>query len=230
MNSTYKLASVPALLMAGAMLLSSAANAQVAECPTRQSLEDFLSTPCRSQDKLFTANGELTSIPNEQIIISLDIVADTDVHRLSYSRGAAAFDDGVYSLAYSISIVDNPDTDEDETVLRTFDSVSLGVDVPGQVPGVTVEKEIGGTGFGENVLDTLVSVNGAEAGPYTCGPCGSTLYIVDTVTIDGGLFNSFTNTFTQNRTPVPAPATLGIFGLGLAAIGMVGVRRRKRSA
>jgi hypothetical protein len=93
---------------------------------------------------------------------------------------------------------------------------------------VTIDKEIATGSFGGNVLATLTSVDGAEPAPYTCGPCGSTLYITDTVTLAGGLFNSFTNTFSQKR--VPEPSILGIFGLGLAGLGFVAVRRRKGSA
>jgi hypothetical protein len=128
MKPSYKLVSLAGALMAGGMLLSSAANAQVV-CPAQQTLVNFLQNPCRDQDKLYTGDAALTTIPSDQIVITFDVVQGTDVHALTYNR-TASIPQGVYILAFSIQIVDDPATVEDETTFLNFDEVSLGSNGP----------------------------------------------------------------------------------------------------
>jgi hypothetical protein len=227
MKNGIQMASISGALLAGSMCVTGAAFAQQTTCDTITTVQSLIDAgSCRDQDKLYTvvsADDEVTGI---NLNISTAVFPGEDVHTVNLA-GGTGFVSGNYGWTYTVEIVDNPATvGIDESTVNTFEDVSLGSDVPGASPDVRVTKDIIQDPDGAaTALAPLVSVSGVEDGPVAlCLTC-TKLQVTDTYEVDQGVVAgengqllSSTNTFTQRTGEVPAPATLGLFGLGLLGL------------
>ena len=220
-------------MIAGSLVVTTAPAQAQTTCPAMQSLSAFLALAngCQDGDKVYVGNSGLTSSGSFlNGVIFIDNMQNTsgDVHRISYSRsGSSAMPAGSpYNLAYKVSIVPGSGA--------MFSAISLGADVAGQQPGISITKDIytgGWSGGGSQLLTTLTSTNGSTGGPYSV-PTGITeLFILDTVTYGNSQaqFNSFTNTFTQTPQQQPSvPEPSALLGLGLLGLGGLISKTRRR--
>ena len=207
------------------------AQAQAA-CPTFQSLSAFLSltSGCTDQDKLY--KGDSTNTTNTTAFLGGQIAISNspsmnpgeDVHRLTYTRGSALSSQvgNTFTLAYTISILPSS--------TNMFNQVSLGVDVAGQLPGITTQKFVSAVKFGDDEIGNglLISANGGTPAPVTVPDGVKTLYIIDKVkvTAQTAQFNAFTNTYTQKNNSIGIPEPSAILGI-LAVAGAGAFARRK---
>ncbi|MCZ8120785.1 MAG: PEP-CTERM sorting domain-containing protein [Microcystis sp. LE18-22.4A] len=221
-----------ALAIAGSVAAFGFANTAPAQaqaaCPYFQMLPNFLALPngCLDMDKLYKGSDPHTSdqadFLNSMITISVSQSGGQDVHRLTYTRGPAlpATVGSKFTLGYTVEIAPSSSA--------MFDAVSLGVDVAGQLPGITTKKYISGTTIGNSDIGLLSSVNGTTPSPVLI-PAGITkLFILDEieVTSAGAQVNAFTNTYTQKRiVKTPEPSAI----LGILAVAGVGAFARRKS-
>jgi hypothetical protein len=220
-------------MVAGSLVVTTAPAQAQTTCPGFQSLSAFLALAngCQDGDKVYVGNSGLTSSGSFlDGVIFIDNMQNPsgDVHRISYSRsGLSAMPAGSpYNLAYKVSIVPGSGA--------TFSAISLGADVAGQQPGISITKAIytgDWSGVGSQLLTTLTSTDGSTGGPYSV-PTGITeLFILDTVTYGNSeaQFNSFTNTFTQTPQQQPSvPEPSALLGLGLLGLGGLISKTRRR--
>jgi hypothetical protein len=97
---------------------------------------------------------------------------------------------------------------------------SIDSTCPAGTPQCNVNKVITATPGG-----TLTSVSGNPGGPIPLG--GKTITVVETFTTGAnGVLTSATNTYTLIVNRTPEPLSLGLIGIGLAALGFT----RRRSA
>jgi hypothetical protein len=110
-----------------------------------------------------------------------------------------------------------------------FNQVSLGVDVAGQLQGITTQKFVSAVKFGDDDIGNglLISTNGGTPVPVTVPDGVKTLYIIDkvTVTAQPAQFNAFTNTYTQKSIDIPEPSAI----LGILAVAGAGAFARRKS-
>ena len=235
--------------VAGAALLAFApndANAQAADCMgvlglgdggTLDAWANFNNSQCRDQDKLYTLLD--TDMPfDTTVFVNTQLVGAEDVHNLVLGPVDQPDDPNVYTLSYSVEIVDNPDTQVNEAEEFRFNSVSMDANVPAGGQPVEVIKEYDAFSRDDDDDDdddddpdqefTLTSSGGPD-GPVNFTEADDiTRFVIDITVNDDGIYNGLTNTYTEQTTrEVPAPASLLLFGVGLGALGFVA---RKRSA
>ena len=232
MNMGMKLTALSGAILAGTVFFSPSAMAQN-EC-TAQTLAQFMADAdgCRDQDKLFKGIAGNTAMADWTLSIAVDLLPGEDQHKFDLARELEpTLGIGTYTVEYTVEIVDDPTTPEDETLDRTFKEILLGVNVAGGSQAASnTNKEVWGStdgGVTEVNLGALnVTGNQGGDGPLACAGC-TWLRVVDTITKTGTdrIMSSFTNTFTQEVPTVPEPASIALLGTGI--IGLALRRRRK---
>ena len=201
-----------------------------------QSFNNFKTNPCRKGDKLFThisSTGTGLDDPGNSLTITETVLPLGDLHTFTFTPATPLLSSsGDYVIDYTIEIVDNPDTPDNELLTQMFSAFSGGYTTTGQTDsGVSLSKTVWSDAFGGSSL-----VGTSEAKSLDIGGIGSPgptvqvdpnilkLYVRDTFSVSSvnGSVNSITNDFRQKSIPEPS-AILGV----LAVAGAGAFARRK---
>lgn len=176
---------------------------------------------CIQSDKIydnFIDVAPALAIPDNWTVVMSEDVAD--LHLINFSKGSggtAAVGPAVYAVSYTVSV--------DPDFLNKFiDSVNVSIDANGAagsstnklIYDINANQLASVTSFGAAVTQALVPVQWIR--------------VVETLTLtNGAALQSFSDSYRQldtNNPTVPEPATYGMMGLGLAALGLI-ARRKK---
>jgi hypothetical protein len=232
-----------ALAIAGSVAafgFAGAAPAQAqAACPLPlgQLFSSFVSQPCLVGDKLFTfLASSPTSGPITSGVLLIDqILSPTiDRHTFNYRPSPALTQaGGTFVIDYTVEIVDDPGTSENELLTKMFNSFSIGYDATGAGnSGIFTEKMVWSDSINGSALigtSTATTASGAS-GAMVPVPSGITkLFVRDTYRVDSptGSLNSITNDFTQTTKSIDIPEPSAI--LGILAVAGVGAFARRKS-
>jgi hypothetical protein len=209
-----------------------------AEC-IPQSFNNFKTNPCRKGDKLFThINSSGIGINNQGnfLTITETVLPLGDLHTFTFTpANPLVSSDGTYVIDYTIEIVDDPLTPDNELLTKMFEAFSAGYTTTGQTDsGVSLNKTVWSDAFGGSSL-----VGTSEARSKDIGGIGSPgltvpidpnilkLYVRDTFSVSSvnGSLNSITNDFRQKSKDIPEPSAI----LGILAVAGVGAFARRKS-
>lgn len=224
-------------MVASSLVVATApAQAQVAECPALgQFWSAFKTAPCRVGDKLFTFNNSSpANADNGGLLISQSLLPALDVHTLTYTPRPSGLSQasGLYTLEYTIEIVDDPLTGVDESLTKEFSAFSSGYTSTAITDsGILLDKTVWSGGFGTGLIGTSTASSATSStGTLVNVPHGiGKLFVQDTVSVSdpSGLLDSLANTFIQrSRVVVPEPSAL--LGLGLLGLGGLISKTRRR--
>ena len=205
-----------------------------------QSFNNFKTNPCRKGDKLFThinSSGMGINDPNNFLTITETVLPLGDLHTFTFTPATPLLSSsGTYVIDYTIEIVDNPNTPDNELLTKMFEAFSAGYTTTGQTDsGVSLNKTVWSDAFGGSSL-----VGTSEARSLDIGGIGSPgltvqiapniqkLYVRDTFSVSSinGSLNSITNDFRQKRiVKTPEPSAI----LGILAVAGVGAFARRKS-
>jgi hypothetical protein len=210
-----------------------------AEC-IPQSFNNFKTNPCRKGDKLFThinSSGSGINASGNFLTITETVLPMGDLHTFTFTPATPLTSlGGVYVIDYTIEIVDDPLTPDNELLTKMFEAFSAGYTTTGQTDsGVSLNKTVWSDAFGGSSL-----VGTSEAKSSDIGGIGSPgltvpidpnilkLYVRDTFSVSSvnGSLNSITNDFRQKpivKTPEPSAI------LGILAVAGVGAFARRKS-
>lgn len=233
-----------ALAIAGSVAAFGFANtapvqAQAAVC-FPQSFNNFKTNPCRKGDKLFTHINSSGSGINSQgnfLTITETVLPLGDLHTFTFTPATPLLSSsGTYVIDYTIEIVDNPNTPDNELLTKMFEAFSAGYTTTGQTDsGVSLSKTVWSDAF-----DGTSLVGTSEAKSSDIGGIGSPgqtvpinpnilkLYVRDTFSVSSvnGSLNSITNDFRQKSiVKTPEPSAI----LGILAVAGVGAFARRKS-
>ncbi len=202
-----------------------------------QSFNNFKTNPCRKGDKLFThisSTGTGLDDPGNSLTITETVLPLGDLHTFTFTPATPLLSSsGDYVIDYTIEIVDNPDTPDNELLTQMFSAFSGGYTTTGQTDsGVSLSKTVWSDAFGGSSL-----VGTSEAKSLDIGGIGSPgptvqvdpnilkLYVRDTFSVSSvnGSVNSITNDFRQKSIPEPSAI------LGILAVAGVGAFARRKS-
>ena len=202
-----------------------------------QSFNNFKTNPCRKGDKLFThisSTGIGINDPANFLTITETVLPLGDLHTFTFTPATPLLSSsGDYVIDYTIEIVDNPDTPDNELLTQMFSAFSGGYTTTGQTDsGVSLSKTVWSDAFGGSSL-----VGTSEAKSLDIGGIGSPgptvqvdpnilkLYVRDTFSVSSvnGSVNSITNDFRQKSIPEPSAI------LGILAVAGVGAFARRKS-
>ena len=197
----------------------------------------FKTTPCRVGDKLFTfLASSPTSGDINKGVLSIDqiLTASIDRHTFSYKlMPALVKDQGPFIIDYTIEIVDDPGTSENELLTKMFDSFSIGYDATGAGnSGIFTEKKVWSDSINGSTLigtSTATTALGASGVVVTVPSNLKKLFVRDTYDVldAQGSLNSVTNDFTQTTKSIDIPEPSAI--LGILAVAGVGAFARRKS-
>ncbi len=205
-----------------------------------QSFNNFKANPCRKGDKLFTHinwSGMGINDPNNFLTITETVLPLGDLHTFTFTPATPLLSSsGTYVIDYTIEIVDNPNTPDNELLTKMFEAFSAGYTTTGQTDsGVSLNKTVWSDAFGGSSL-----VGTSEARSLDIGGIGSPgltvpiapnilkLYVRDTFFVSSvnGSLNSITNDFRQKSiVKTPEPSAI----LGILAVAGVGAFARRKS-
>ncbi len=178
-----------------------------------------LADGCQDQDKIFieiSHDAVLNNLTTEFKTFVNNPAPGQDTHTVTFGNFTATPPAYVGNLRYSIEV--------DLTLRPNFHLVdgSLDTTVPTGNTGVTATKRYyADAGFG-SLIATITSINGAPSAVANLSPY-TKVWIDETWAVGStGILTGSTNTFTE----APEPASLALFGLGLAGMA---ARARRRS-
>lgn len=220
-------------MIAGSLVVTTApAQAQVV-CPSLGQLwSAFQTAPCRLGDKLFTFySSSPAAVDNGSTLISQTVLPTFDVHSLTYRPQPTLTQvSGVYTLEYTVEIVDDPGTGVNESLTKQFLRFSSGYTATGGFDnGISLSMTAWSSGFGTGLVGTSTASSITNStGTVVYVPNNITkLFVRDTVSVSdpNGILNSFSNDFVQSQS-VPEPSAL--LGLGLLGLGGLISKTRRR--
>jgi hypothetical protein len=206
--------------------------------PLGQMFSNFRTTPCRMGDKLFTfidaspASG--SAIDNGALLIDQLISSMVDRHTFNYRPSPALMQSsGTFIIDYTIEIVDDPSTGENELLTKMFKDFSIGYDATGAGnQGISADKTVWSDSIngmdlvGSSMASTAL---GASGNIVTVPSNLKKLFVRDTFSVSDpmGSLNSVTNDFTQTTKSIDIPEPSAI--LGILAVAGVGAFARRKS-
>ncbi|MCZ8045542.1 MAG: PEP-CTERM sorting domain-containing protein [Microcystis aeruginosa K13-05] len=205
-----------------------------------QSFNNFKTNSCRKGDKLFThinSSGSGINDPANFLTITETVLPLGDLHTFTFTPATPLTSlGGVYVIDYTIEIVDDPDTPDNELLTKMFEAFSAGYTTTGQTDsGVSLNQTVWSDAFGGSSL-----VGTSEAKSSNIGGTGSPgltvpidpnilkLYVRNTFSVSSlnGSLNSITNDFRQKSiVKTPEPSAI----LGILAVAGVGAFARRKS-
>ena len=243
MKNTLKLVATGGMILAGSLAFTQSALAQTpTQCINVTSLSQWAAAgSCLQQDKLWTFGALGGVITDARTDFQFQPIGLTDFHRLLLDNFVSADTTVVDAttqniigtvaniVSYTIEIVDDPNTPENEEELKYF--LSAAVDSDTLDTGNVVEKD--GQGENTNTGDvgdafTLVSTNGSKdiKNCATCEPNKISISAIRVAQVDGAI-QTISDEYVQADRRAPEPATLALVGFGLVGAGFARIRRRK---
>jgi hypothetical protein len=207
----------------------------VCPLPLGQVLSGFKNEACRVGDKLFTfyASSPMTGPINNGVLLIDQILTSTiDRHTFNYRPTPALTQGSTFIIDYTIEIVNDPDTTENELLTKMFKDFSIGYDATGAGnSGIVVDKTVWSDAFsgmsliGSSTASSSTSASGAMV-PVPADV--KKLFVRDTFSVSDpmGSLNSITNDFTQTTKSIDIPEPSAILGI-LAVAGAGAFARRK---
>jgi hypothetical protein len=205
--------------------------------PLGQVFSTFRTTPCRVGDKLFTfINASPASGPINDGVLLIDqlISSMVDRHTFNYRPSPALMQSsGTFVIDYTIEIVNDPGTIENELLTKMFKDFSIGYDATGAGnQGISADKTVWSDSIngmdlvGSSMASTAL---GASGNVVTVPSNLKKLFVRDTFSVSDsmGSLNSVTNDFTQTTKSIDIPEPSAI--LGILAVAGVGAFARRKS-
>ena len=205
--------------------------------PLGQVFSTFTTTPCRVGDKLFTfinASPASGPINNGVLLIDQLISSMVDRHTFNYRPSPALMQSsGTFVIDYTIEIVNDPGTIENELLTKMFKDFSIGYDATGAGnQGISADKTVWSDSIngmdlvGSSMASTAL---GASGNIVTVPSNLKKLFVRDTFSVSDpmGSLNSVTNDFTQTTKSIDIPEPSAI--LGILAVAGVGAFARRKS-
>jgi len=209
----------------------------VCPLPLGQVFSTFRTTPCRVGDKLFTfINASPASGPINDGVLLIDqlISSMVDRHTFNYRPSPALMQSsGTFVIDYTIEIVNDPGTIENELLTKMFKDFSIGYDATGAGnQGISADKTVWSDSIngmdlvGSSMASTAL---GASGNIVTVPSNLKKLFVRDTFSVSDpmGSLNSVTNDFTQTTKSIDIPEPSAI--LGILAVAGVGAFARRKS-
>ena len=230
-----------ALAIAGSVAafgFGGAAPAQAQAVCTPQLFTTFMTTPCRRGDKLFTyisSSGSTINDPGSFLTITQSTMPE--IHSFTFTPANPLNSTaGVHTLSYSVKIVDDPSTPENELLTKMFTSFSSGYTTTMLTDkGVSLDQtawsgSLGGTLIGTSSATSTDIGGSGSPGNTVAVPANVTeLFVTNTFSVSdpSGLLNSITNDYLQTTKSIGVPEPSAI--LGILAVAGVGAFARRKS-
>ncbi|WP_253860450.1 PEP-CTERM sorting domain-containing protein [Microcystis aeruginosa] len=201
---------------------------------TSQSFTTFMTTPCRRTDKLFTyINSSGSTISDIGNFLGITHSTMMPIHSFTFTPADPLNTMmGSHTISYSVEIVNDPLTPENEALTQMFSTFSAGYTATGNTNfGISLQKEVWSDGIAGAVLLGTSSASSATSsvGNVVTVPTGTTkIFVRDTfgVSSPSGSLNNITNVFTQQaRQSISEPSGV----LGIFAVAGVGFFLRRKS-